>query len=82
MHKNTICALLLGTSLLSCDTPAQKRADGSGVLYIPAECKDDVVVSGDHFWQVNCKDDKGKELYFRTASHHDTTWIKYEIERR
>ncbi len=85
MNKNTIYALLLGTSLLSCDDRKDigKKADGSKVLYIPAECKDIETLTSESYygWSLTCKDENGKEFHY-SKIRSDGPWVRYEIIRQ
>ncbi len=81
MNKNTICALLLGTSL-GCNDPRATKPDGREVLYIPAECKDILTLTKDSaHWGLICKDEKGKEFFY-DRTNNDNNWKKYEILRQ
>lgn len=79
MNKNTLSALLLGTSLLGCNSPIGEKPDGNKILYIPAECKEIVSLDISHSWTLLCKDDKGKEFFYSAG---EGPWQRYEIERK
>ena len=86
MNKNIFVLLLGSGSLLGCYSPTETEADGSRVLYIPAECKEIVSLTHESHtgWNLTCKDDNGGEVFYQKNTYLDQAeaWDKYKIVRK
>ena len=87
MNKNTICALLIGTSLLACEEPKRNDIEFTGkkdnyILYVPVESKDmDCQVVKEYYtgWNLTCQDPKtGKKIFYNKGAY-DEQWNRYEL---